>query len=61
MFVTISFIVTMLVTESTLAGYFENLRDAPLFGVALMLLLALPGISPAKTGRMVTDGYARHS
>lgn len=40
--VTISFIACMMLTESTLSGYFETLRDVPLFGGVLMLFLALP-------------------
>lgn len=44
-FVTISFIGSMMMTESTLSGYFENLRDTPLFGGVLMLFLALPVIN----------------
>lgn len=45
MFLVLSFIITMMVTENTLGGYFEPLRDVPLFCGMLALFLAFPGIS----------------
>jgi hypothetical protein len=45
LFVVLSFIVVMMLTETTLGGYFEALRDAPLFCGILAVFLAIPGIS----------------
>jgi hypothetical protein len=53
MFVTISFIACMLVTESTLTGYFEVLRDGPLFAAMLMLVLAF---LPVNRTNMLSHG-----
>lgn len=42
MFIALCFILSMLQTETTLTGYFEALRDAPLFASVLAIFLAVP-------------------
>lgn len=44
MFVTLSLINAMLQTENTVSGYLGTLRAAPVFGLAIALVVALPSI-----------------
>ncbi|MFZ0661486.1 MAG: hypothetical protein WAM66_02240 [Acidobacteriaceae bacterium] len=44
MFVALSLIYAMIETEMTLSSYFESLRVAPFFGLAIALFMALPVI-----------------
>ncbi len=44
LFVALSFILMMLVTEATLSGYFDAIRNSGLFGVLLGLFTSLPAM-----------------
>jgi hypothetical protein len=44
LFVTLSFILTMLLTEATINAYLETVRNAGIFGLVLIVFMALPRI-----------------